>query len=122
MIKFKRKKFRLQFENLRRNLQHIAFDLAGILEYDLGKDLIITSVARTDPNSTHSHRRALDFRISTAMGKHFNDEEVNFMKKWMSDYQYGNKPTLFVHNNRMGKGIHGHLQVNSKEWILLSNA
>lgn len=121
MIKFKRKKFRIEFENLKRNLQHIAFDLAGILEYEMGKDLIITSVKRNDLSSTHGHRRALDFRISTALGRYFNDEEVEFMKKWCNDYKYGSgKPTLYVHANRMGKGIHGHLQTSSKNWVLLS--
>ena len=122
MIKFKRKKLRLEFEDLRRSLQHIAFDLAGILEYELEKDLIVTSIKRTDQNSTHGHKRALDFRVSTAMGKYFTDEEVEFMKKWCNDYKYGSgKPTLYVHDNRMGAGKHGHLQVPSVHQIMLED-
>lgn len=123
MIIFKRKKFRIEFEGLDRRLQHIAFDLAGVMKYETGKDIIITSVKRNDLNSTHGNRRALDFRISTAMGKYFTDDEVAFMEQWCKDYKYGNdKPTLYVHKNRIGKGKHGHLQVSSKNWVILSNA
>ncbi len=121
MIKFKYKKFRAEFEDLDRRLQHIAFDLAGVMEYESGKDIIITSVKRTDQNSTHGHKRALDFRISTAFVEHFTQEEVELMKKWCADYEYGNgKPTLFVHQNKIGKGLHGHLQINNKNWTLLT--
>ena len=121
MIKFKRKKFRSEFEDLDVRLIHIAFALAGVVEYEFGKDLVITSVKRTDTNSTHGHRRALDFRVSTAMGKYFTDEEVEFMKVFCSYYRYGNsRPTLYVHENRMGQGNHGHLQTNSADTLILS--
>lgn len=121
MIKFKRKKFRLQFEDLDVRLIHIAFALAGVVEYEFGKDLIITSVKRTDQNSTHGHKRALDFRISQRMGRYFTEEEVDFMKVFCSYYKYGNaRPTLYVHENRRAVGLHGHLQCNSADTLILS--
>ena len=121
MIKFKRKKFRLEFEDLDVRLIHIAFALAGVIEYEFGKDLIITSVKRNDPNSTHGHRRALDFRISQRMGRYFTEEEVNFIKVFCGYYKYGNsRPTLYVHDNRRSAGIHGHLQCNSADTLILS--
>lgn len=121
MIIFKRKKFRIEFESLDIRLIHIAFALAGLVKYEFGKDLTITSVKRNDPNSTHGHQRALDFRISQRMGKYFTDEEVEVMKVFCSYYKYGhNRPTLYVHKNRLAGGYHGHLQVNSADTLILS--
>jgi len=121
MIVFKLKKFRAEFEDLDIRLVHIAFALACAVEYEFNKDLVITSVLRTDPNSTHFYKRALDFRISTTFKEHFTEEEVDYMKTFCSYYKYGNsRPTLYVHQNSIGKGIHGHLQTNTADTLILS--
>ena len=121
MIIFKRKKFRSEFENLDTRLIHIAFSLSAVMEYEFGKDLVITSVFRSETNSTHKHYRAFDFRISQKFSTHFNEEEINFMKAYCSHYLYGgNKPTLYVHQNRLGGGKHGHVQVNSSDTLILT--
>ena len=121
MIVFKLKKFRAEFEDLDIRLVHIAFALACAVEYEFNKDLVITSVLRTDPNSTHFYKRALDFRISQGKSEHFTEEEVDYMKVFCSYYMYGNsKPTLYVHDNRGASGIHGHLQVNNADTLILS--
>ncbi len=121
MIKFKKKKFRLQFEDLDVRLVHIALALAGFVKYEFGKDLIVTDVDRPDVNSTHGHHRALDFRISQRFGRHFTEEEVDLIKAFCSYYKYGNsRPTLYVHNNRGAAGQHGHLQCNSADTLILS--
>ena len=121
MITFKRKKFRSEFEDLDIRLVHIALALTGFVEYEFGKNLIITSVKRTDLNSTHGHRRALDFRISQRFGEYFTEEEVELMRQFCKYYKYGNnRPTLYVHENRGSQGLHGHLQVNSADTLILS--
>ena len=90
MIKFAQSKLRIQYESVDIRLAHIMFALAGAMEYFFNKDIIITSVYRNEKNSVHKYYRGIDFRISNWKGKHFNEEEVDFMKVFCSYYKYGN--------------------------------
>ena len=120
MIKFSQNKLKAEFENLDVRLIHIACALAGALEYEFSKDLVITSVFRTDLNSTHGHWRAFDARVKPKWGKAiYTDKELEFIKAFCSHYLYGNdKKTLFIHD--AGSGLHLHVQVPSGDTIILT--
>jgi hypothetical protein len=119
MIVFKSGSFEPQFDELDNRLKHIIYALAGFIENEFKKDLVITSVWRhSNTESTHYYYRAIDFRIhqSGQEEPYYTEEETIEIEKFLGCYRYDSSHlTLRIH----GEPPHGHLQVNREEFTRL---
>jgi len=117
MIVFKSPNLKDEFPKLDDRLKAIVLGLSAHLDFNFGKDLILTSIYRDQRSSVHKYWRGVDFRIEPqGQESIYTQDERDSIVQFCNGFSYDpNRPhikTLKMHD--AGSGFHGHLQVSNR--------
>ncbi|MEE9573224.1 MAG: hypothetical protein V3W20_09265 [Candidatus Neomarinimicrobiota bacterium] len=123
-MQFKYPHLATEFDLLDKRCQVVGYAIDGYCRDIFGIEITVTSVYRED-SPTHGAYCAFDMRIEPDEGEPlFTDAQLIDLKNFTSRIKYDlnrpEKPTLYIHPNKSGKGKHGHCQVwpGSKQTVL----